>query len=90
MSETSDALLKKGCEKLKCDRTYVLEIADAVAEVMGTSDETVCVGMALQITAAGGLEKHAATMTPDSEWILNVYPKLREALNYPPMEVPNA
>jgi hypothetical protein len=36
----------------------------------------ICILLALQILNSGGVENHLKTMSPDSIWALEIYPKL--------------
>lgn len=48
------------------------------AIVAATGDSVhIAISVALQVAAAGGVEAHAATMSPDSIWMVDIYPKLK-------------
>ena len=74
--------LTYGCFYLKCDRTEILSLVQALESVFLPETESAhtLVSIAFQIVAGGGVEAHSKTMMPNSHWVLVIYPKLQAAL----------
>lgn len=59
---------------------YVVPLIKILMSVTDTS-AFVAISIAFQIIEAGGIEAHANTMTPDSIWMNDIYPKIRGVKN---------
>lgn len=77
----AETLLQAGCEHLKCTELEVIELSYALSRVIENGTQLSNVALALQIVGAGGVDDHAQTMNQESEWMLEILPKLREALS---------
>lgn len=53
-------------------------IIKALSQVLPSNPQWILMAIAMQIEAAGGLDKHLKTMSPDSEWAMVIYPQLKD------------
>lgn len=76
----ANELLQLGCQELGVRPEDVKVISDALARIIVNSTELTCIATAFQIIQEGGVDNHADTMNPKSVWVLEIYPKLKEAI----------